>query len=492
MLESARRLFFGGLFGKVLGVAREIILASLYGTGSIASSFRMAQSAFLIPFHGFLSDAVNGGFTPLFSSRFVKDRASAGVYFASLHSLLVAVAILLVGVSVFFAEGWIMFLAPGFSESDRELTVDLFCVFVVCLPFYALVSLYSAVDMLTSGGRMNALRPTIQSLGLIVGALVAYQTERPVFLAAGFLLAYLFMAVWGIHVSRAAGLPLFVRFWSTPDALSALYAVWNRAKFLLPIPVFIQLFQVVERRVASGFPPGTVAALDYAKFFSETAVVLFAVPFAISGLSYMAQMTDREFFESNRKSLTLLVLFGLLCSLFFYSNAEYLVSLLFERGSFDHNSTIMTSTILSACSVGIVFQVVLYGCGRFLSGRGENKVVLLASGVGIFFGSCFSLLFSARFGIASLGYAISIWSIVSCLIVLYKLEMLGFFGLELVKASAVFFTPFLLTLLADHYSLLSSSIAFVCSSALIFVLFLLLSSKYRRVMIDFVRVRSTD
>ena len=69
MFKVVRVLLLGGMVGKLLGVLRELIFAWLFGTGAVASAFRLAQSAFLIPLHGFVSESINGAFTPKYSAQ---------------------------------------------------------------------------------------------------------------------------------------------------------------------------------------------------------------------------------------------------------------------------------------------------------------------------------------------------------------------------------------------------------------------------------------
>lgn len=407
MFSVVRVLVLGGLVGKMLGVLRELLSAWLFGTGLVANSYRLSQSAFLIPLHGFVSDAVNGGFSPRFSVLKSTDPIKARALFAWLHLILLVLSIVVAAFLVVFSTQWARFLAPGFGPSAIALSSDFIRVLAISLPSYAVVSLYSAVDLAAGSGAISAARASIQSLGLIIGTLLAWVMGQPLFIAGGFVAAYFLLSFWGARVAVGHGMSFSV-FDCFNNARSELINVWRSFRTLIWIPVLLQVHQTIERQVASIVHPDAISALDYARFVSDTLVVLVAVPFATAGLSTMARMSEEEFIAGASRSFRVLLLIGVPVSAIFFQGSEFIVRLLFQRGAFGEGSVLITSDLMAALSLGVWGQLIGYAGGRFLSARARNAEVLVITAIGVFANIAVNLSLEREFGVATMGVAAAV------------------------------------------------------------------------------------
>jgi putative peptidoglycan lipid II flippase len=156
VFATARTLLFGGLLGKALGIARELVTAALFGTGPIAIAYRLAQAAFLIPLHGLLSDSFGAGFTPAYA-RARADEAEAraagarsgelaprsGELFAAMHAVVLGVSVAVGAVLAVFARTWVRTLAPGLDPATAQMAARMVTVLAFAMPCYALTSLYA-------------------------------------------------------------------------------------------------------------------------------------------------------------------------------------------------------------------------------------------------------------------------------------------------------------------------------------------------------------
>src|SRR6185312_118435 len=100
------------------------------------------------------------------------------------------------------------------------------------------------------------------------------------------------------------------------------------------VPLLLQVHFVIERRVASMVGADAVAALDYVRFLSDTAVLLLAVPIGLAGLGTMSQLTEPRFRELAARSMRLLLYVGVPLSLALVLHAELAVRIVFGRGAF--------------------------------------------------------------------------------------------------------------------------------------------------------------
>ena len=179
MFGNVRTLFFSGMLGKLLGVVRELLSAALFGTGPVAVSYRLAQAAFLIPLHGFLSETFGAGFTPEYARNRVQDVRRARALFAAMHAIALIVSALVGAAVAFFAADWVRLLAPGFNSSTAALTTRMVQWMALAMPLYALTNLYASAQLASGKASVASARASAQSIGLIVGALLIWRSGDP-------------------------------------------------------------------------------------------------------------------------------------------------------------------------------------------------------------------------------------------------------------------------------------------------------------------------
>lgn len=437
MFAAARNLLFGGLAGKVLGIVRELVTAGLFGTGPIAVAYRLAQAAFLIPLHGFLSEAFTAGFTPAYARELGAQNERARLLLAAMQTVVLAVSVVVAVLLVLLARAWVQVLAPGFESSTARMAEQMVTVLALAMPFYALTGLYAAAEIAHGRARMAAARASMQNIGLMAGTIVAWWTGAPVWIAAGFLAAYILLAGWGFATSLASGCRPRLARADWPEAAKALAGVWRAVRLLLLVPVLLQIQWIVERRVASIVSPDAVAALDYARFLSDTAILLLAMPLGIAGLGAMANLGETRFHDLAHRSLRMLLYAGVPLSLVMAMHGETVVRLIFARGAFDADSVAETATILQWLAVGLWAKLIGYAGVKYLSARNRNVRVIGVHFATVACGVAANLALYPFIGTAALGVAAAVGSLVFGLLILRSLGLLERLRRDLVTVGAL-------------------------------------------------------
>lgn len=437
MFAAVRTLLFGGAAGKALGIARELLTAALFGTGPIAVAYRLAQAAFLIPLHGFFSETFGAGFTPAYARSCRHHQEQSRVLFAAMHAVVLGVSIGVGALLVLVAGRWVGVLAPGFDASTAAMASQMVAVLSLAMPFYALTGLYAAAEIATGDARMAAARAAVQNVGLIGGTALAWWLDSPVYIAAGFLAAYVALAGWGFRRALARRLRPWPRRGEWRLAAEQLSRVWRAVRVLLLVPILLQAHFVVERRVASLVSDGAVAALDYARFLSDTAVLLLAVPFGLAGLGAMATMSDARFRSAARRALRMLIYVGLPLSVATALHGEAVVRAVFARGAFDGESVAATTAILQWLALGLWAQLLGYAGAKFLSARGDNSRLIGVYAAAVVCNIALNLALFPIFGNAALGIAAAAYGLVFGLLVLGCLGLLGTLARDLATAGVL-------------------------------------------------------
>jgi putative peptidoglycan lipid II flippase len=247
---------------RVLGLARDVIMAALLGTGPVAQAFLIA---FTLPnmFRRFFAEgAFNLAFVPMFAkkveggedaSRFGSDALSG------LASFLIAFTLL-----GHLAMPWLVLaLASGFAGDERfDLAVLYGRIAFPYILFISLTALLSGV--LNSLGRfaLAAAAPILMNAVMIAFLLIGYWIEGDIGLwqiwsvpVAG--IAQLALVWWG---AERAGMPIRLRLPRITPELRRLAVVAGPAVLAGGV---IQINLVVGRQVGSFFD-GAVAWLSYA------------------------------------------------------------------------------------------------------------------------------------------------------------------------------------------------------------------------------------
>lgn len=422
MFVAVRVLILGGLAGKVLGVARELVFAWLFGTGGIAAAWRLAQSAFLIPLQGLVSEAINSAFIPLYAADRKRDPARAGAAFRAMHLVLLVISVAVGVILIAFARQAVVFLAPGFDEQRIVIATSMLRVLACAMPLYVLSALYGAVQLATGGGQMLAARASLQSVGLLAGAVATAVLGSSYWLSIGFLLAYLYLTLGGARFVKGEGLSIALREAWNPEARRAFSQLWRVFIVLIWIPVAIQVNSVIERQVASVVDSHAMAALDYAKFINETLVILIAMPFGLAGLGGLAHLDAEEARALQLRAIRILLYVGVPLAAVIHVHASGIVHLLFQRGAFGPESSRITSEILEAQAIGIWAQLVGYAGTKFLAARGRARMALVSTILGVA-ASVAVLQAAAAVGPRVLGLASAAQGVVYGLSVLWLLRL---------------------------------------------------------------------
>jgi putative peptidoglycan lipid II flippase len=204
--------------------------------------------------------------------------------------------------------------------------------------------------------------------------------------------------------------------WSS--AAEALQGVWRAVRILLLVPALIQVHLVIERRVASIVDADAVAALDYARFVTDTSVLLLAMPLGVAGLGAMAQLSEVRFRELAVRALRPLLYAGVPLSLAAALHAETIVRVIYARGAFDSDSVAATAAILRWSAPGIWGLLAGYAGAKFLSARGGNVRVMGLYAVAFGSNAAINLLLYPYLGVATLGFGAAANGVVFGLLVM--------------------------------------------------------------------------
>ncbi|WP_075185472.1 murein biosynthesis integral membrane protein MurJ [Teredinibacter haidensis] len=407
MIKNVVKLFGGGVFAKVLGVFRELLVASLYGTGVVAGSFRVALTVTLVPINFFTSDMLSAGFIPLYARFKSQDTKKAQSLFWLLMMVVTFFSIALTVMLYFNAEALVGYVVPGFDSAGKSTSVLFVQIMSYGVPFYVVSQLCSCLALANNLYLLMSIRPAIQSLGMILGALVSYSRGEVVFFAWGFSIAYVVYFLFALRLLWLNSLLDFSLKWSA----EIIREFWVVIRPLLLLPFLLQGGIVAEKIVASYIGIQAVAAIDYAKFITETVVFLMAIPLGYVVLSTFSGLSEKDVSKKIIDPIRVVIVISIPVSIFVACFSDLIISTIFERGAFLKESVNVSSKVLIGLSIGLWAQVVSYVMIKVFNAQSRNREVVFFTSLAILANVIFNFVFYKKLGVLAIGLGVSVYSI---------------------------------------------------------------------------------
>ncbi|WP_428241000.1 lipid II flippase MurJ [Gynuella sp.] len=490
MFKAFMYLFTGNFLSKLLGLVREFLLAWAFGVTSTAAALRIAQAGVFIPINFLTQDLLSAGCLPVFNKyRKVSDQLALS-YFISLFFFVMLIGVFLVITIYPIAEIWVRLLASGFSNETMLISVRLLKVFIVSIPFIIGTSALGYLAMAFGSYLIQSVRPSFINLGIISGVLISYIEKDIYYLAITFTISqvclfclcvlYIFSRNW-----------FLIRFPTYKQLLVFAARLWKTMKPLVLLPIFLQGYIIIERNVASQFNESTVAALDIARFVSDTSMALIAVPLGFLVLANISS-SDKTRSEYILDKLHMVILFLLLpFSSLIVVKADFLVSLLFEYGVFDANGTYLTSSILQIYGVSIFIHALNYQLLKLNNAFRQNRAFSFSTSLGLFFGAIFLLGVNTSIGLSVFGWAYLINGVTVYFLLIYQFKYFFVGIVVFIFSLAILYLSSVLSGFLPSQTLLNnlvSSFAVLLFSS-VFSGLLLFLGRYRSIFLSFYKTQ---
>jgi putative peptidoglycan lipid II flippase len=348
------------LISRVMGFARDFIIARAFGAGVATDAFFVAFRLPNLLRRLFAEGAFSQAFVPVLAEQ--KNNTSAdevrGVIDRTATLLFLALVITaLIGIAV--APLVVYISAPGFAQDPAkfDLTVTMLRITFPYIAFISLVAL--AAGILNTWNRFSvpAFTPTLLNVAFIVGALVfADHFDPPVLVLAWAVFA-------GGVLQLAFQVPFLLRMGLLPRWRLDLKhpAVRRILKLMAPAAFGVSISQIsllINTIFASFLVTGSVSWLYYADRLMEFPSGMLGVALGtiiLPSLSkYHADANHQEYARLLDWGLRLTVLLALPSAVALAVLALPLIAALFHYGRFSAEDAWMTRQALMAYSVGLV------------------------------------------------------------------------------------------------------------------------------------------
>lgn len=365
LLKSLAAVSSMTMFSRVLGFARDAIVARVFGAGMATDAFFVAFKLPNLLRRIFAEGAFSQAFVPILAEYKSKQGEEATRVFIAYVSGLLTLALAIVTVAGMLAAPWVILVtAPGFADTADKfaLTSQLL---QITFPYILLISLASlAGAILNTWNRFSvpAFAPTFLNISMIGFALFGAPYFHPPVLALAWAVTVggVLQLIYQLPHLKKIGMLVLPRV-SFRDA-GAIRVVKQMGPAILGVSVS-QISLIINTIFASFLVSGSVSWMYYADRLME-------FPSGVLGVALgtiLLPSLSRSFASGNHDEYCRLMDWGLrLCFLLALPSAVALGILakpltvsLFQYGKFTAFDALMTQRALIAYSVGLMGLIVV-------------------------------------------------------------------------------------------------------------------------------------
>ena len=423
------------LVSKVFGFVREMFIAAYYGATWQTDAYNMALNLISL-----LTAIVAAGLAaviiPIYIQKKVQQSNDEARLFASNLLCITSLFYVLISVlGIIFAPSIVRVIAFNFNEETAALTVSLMRIM-----FTAAVGL-NIVDFLSLISRANEkfIVPSLISLPLtiiIVSFTVFLSGSIGIYALVYAFIAYTFIQVIMLVISLRGVFKFSLR-------LNFIDGDFSNV-IMLSLPIFFnvairEINVVINRALASGLPEGSISAINYANVLRNLpdGIITFSLAAVIFPmLSKYAASKNFDNFKGLVAKAVSLVFITLLpviaISLFFSAD---IVRLVYERGAFTYQDSMLTSHIFTFSIISIAFSTGASVLSNAFYGAQDTKTPQIAMAVMVVCNIALNLILVRYMYAAGLVFASSIAFAVFfvLLLALFRRKFGAFDGLTLLK-----------------------------------------------------------
>lgn len=436
------------ILSNLTGLVRQILVLDTFGTEDVLDAFNAASTYTDLIFSLVAGGALASAFVPTFTSFLAKNKRRNAWYLASAITNLVLLILTLTSIlSALFAREIVQYLlAPKFSHDLQILTASLLRILLIAPSIFGISGLLMGILNAHQIFLWPALAPSMYWLGMILGVIFLVPGMGIYGLAWG--------AVGGALLHLVIQAPAYLRLPERRYFLTLglhFKAVRQVGRLMAPRLLGVAAVQinfVINTILATGQPEGSLTAIKSAWAVMTMPQVVIAQAIAIAALPTFSALVARGEIVEMRHTLAAtlrgVIFLSLPATIGLVLLRAPLVSLLFERGRFDPQSSELVAWALLWYAVGLVGHSIVEVVSRAFYALQDTKTPVLVGAGAMSMNVALSLAFSALFqkvgwmphGGLALANSLATALEMIGLIVLMRARLNGLDGRAMIKGSA--------------------------------------------------------
>ncbi|MCP4298668.1 MAG: murein biosynthesis integral membrane protein MurJ [Proteobacteria bacterium] len=360
MIRSIGVMSLITLFSRILGLAREVVRATLLGTSYYSDAFTLA---FSLPnlFRRLTAEGImSTAFIPVFCEVREKESEEQAFGFARNFFILLFLFLATLTLIFIFLAPWLVanIFASGFSGEPLQLTVFLTQLMFSYIILISLAAVCQGVLNSYEVFWISALTPVLMNISVIGCALMAapYLDNPSYGFAIGVLIGGALQLFSQFPYLRKIGFRWRLKFDLKDPRMKEVGKLMAPAIFGAGI---YQINIIVSNLIATTLGEGALSSLNFSNRLLELVIGVFIVSLATVLLPRISRLSVTGNFEQIREHLSqflgLITFVTLPITVVAFVLSEEIVTILFKHGRFDQRSMLMTAGALRFHILGLLF-----------------------------------------------------------------------------------------------------------------------------------------
>ncbi|MCP4574621.1 MAG: hypothetical protein GY838_19910 [bacterium] len=374
LIARIRRSLFDGevirlagmtLLARPIGIANQMLMANYFGAGMMYDAYTLAFS--LVSFiNTIIGQVYTAAIIPLSIEyrTILGRREQLAFQNAAILFFQIFVIAFLLGL-IFGGELLVTSLFPKTPPETSTHAIRMLRILAVPGVLIQLVALLRAVLNLNRRFRVAGVIPIVHG-GITLVTIIALQGSHgiwclPISVAISFVAQTTILAIDALRNGYLA----FVKPIFPPGAMAR---VWSLGSSVLLAQIILTVNRFVDKGFATGLETGSLSSIAYINVLMTMIQLLVARSLVVVMFTNISEMISNRqmekcgrYVQSNLQNLTRLVI---PTALALVVASDEIVRLLFERGEFDAEDALRTSTALSFYMLGIPAMVINGVIGR--------------------------------------------------------------------------------------------------------------------------------
>lgn len=422
-IKSSFIIIFFNLIGRLMGFAREMLVASTFGSNTATDAYFAAITATGL-ITALVTVALRTTTIPILSkAESVEGKAGKISHTNNLLNATIIISSVLVVVGTVFSPLIVKILAIGFVGEQYELAILLTRVGMPALLFKAIVGIYRGY--LQSERMFFESAISDVSLNLVTILYLLFLSIP--FGIKGLMLASVISVVSQFLIQipslKKSG---YSYEWYLNVKDEYLVKMLHLVPPVLAAVLIDDLNKIVDKTLASTLVPGSISALNYATKF-ETIIISV---FVMSILTVIFPEISKRFSENNIKQLSMIcsrgfnmiVVITIPATMWLIVLARPIIEIAFQRGQFDEIATEMTSIALVFYSVGLLAVALRVHFNNIYFAMQDTKTPMKNGGLAVILNLALSVVLVQFMQHAGLALATSLSSLLATILLGYGLR----------------------------------------------------------------------
>ena len=398
LARSASLLSIGNMASRLLGLVRDMVIASFFGASGTLSAFIVARQVPLLVYDFLVGGILSAALVPTLSEYAQPERRSE---FVRLAGTLLSIFTIVLGLFLLLLELATPTIA-SLLQSDPALlptTTKLMYLTMISVWLSGMAGVFMAILYAQQRFTFPAIATAVYNLGIIVAAPLLAKRIGVTSLAVGLLLgstAQLLLMGFDLRrwqnesrqneTGQSQNVQERFRFrldWQHP-------ALRKILRLYMPIAagMLLSIFQVgVDRRLATSTGPSSVSWMQFATTLQQMPLGLISVAIALAALPKLSQYfsaNDEDAYRATLvRGLRMVMLLIVPAAIVLWFLGTPVTRLLFQRGEFTALDTTNVVAALAIYVIGMLFAAIDYPLNYAMYARGNTLIPALVGIVSV-------------------------------------------------------------------------------------------------------------